>query len=495
MNIGLSFDPEVDRQRAIAYSNDFYEFRQRLDYTALSNLCEEMLEVLDEKVDQYSDFKINDDEYVLDRCMRFDRNNPQQLFQLSFLFGMTNFSERFHNEIITNTSGLVLASATSDDVWNDSGFNQHFICCKSGRWPREGSVYRVRYRFSGNFPSGYKAKIRSIMSEWESGTDIDFYEISSYKNFCNETRPKVAIFISSSVSSEGGSATLGAIAGNLLHWGINCGDQKYNKLRLGNGFGSVGNNANLPYYSGDGVNYERTVKVREIIDNPDEDYNHFFYSSNIIPVYDGMHMHPEVQSDGTVSMLQEEDDEFQYTAAYIHWTGQTLEYAMQVQQSKSNEGYATSPIYELPNGWITNTYDKTIDSRFSAVVRHELGHTIGLIHEHQRNDRNDTVKITCGGSAVSKLPDSEEWRLTSYDINSIMHYNGIWNCNNQIHKKSGFPISQFWSYQPPPKLNSQNGYVWTTWPPAIVSFDVSNLVMPNHFISPVDKKGVNILYP
>ena len=486
MNIGLSFDPEVDRQRAIAYSNDFYEFRQRLDYTALSNLCEEMVEALDEKVNQYSDFKIQVEKYILDTCMTFDRNNPQQLFQLANLFGMTNFSQRFYSEVLTNTNGIEFSSATVNGVNVDSDFNQFHLCCPAytyGRWPKEDGKYIIRYNFKGSFPSGYKAKIRSIMAEWEDGTDLNFYEITSRVNFCRETRPKVEILIDSSVSSIGGRATLGAIGGSIFNADSDC-NENYGKLRLGNGFGNITHSgATIPYYSGNGVNQEKTVQVTEVHDNPDNAYNHFFYSSNIIPVYDGCRIRPVVQSDGTVSILQMEYDEVQYTPAYIHWTGQTLEYAQQVQASKSNEGYATSPIYELPDGWITNTYNKTIDSRFSQVVRHELGHTIGLLHEHQRSDRSDWIFIHSDhNDSQITLSTYEEVNIGSYDLSSVMHYNSLINPGNFTlecaNPSINCPIEQIWDH---------NGNIgWG---------NISNKVTPNHFISPGDKSGVNHLYP
>ncbi len=76
---------------------------------------------------------------------------------------------------------------------------------------------------------------------------------------------------------------------------------------------------------------------------------------------------------------------------------------------------------------------------YKSVIKHEIGHAIGMMHEHQRADRDSYITIN-----VSNLKDIEWWRFfwkgiaasqilaksswwqmdqhSSYDYDSIMHY-------------------------------------------------------------------------
>lgn len=56
-------------------------------------------------------------------------------------------------------------------------------------------------------------------------------------------------------------------------------------------------------------------------------------------------------------------------------------------------------------------------------VLHEMGHAVGLFHEHQRPDRDEYVTVTSSDSVnYGKKSDSEVIELTPYDYLSIMHY-------------------------------------------------------------------------
>ena len=61
------------------------------------------------------------------------------------------------------------------------------------------------------------------------------------------------------------------------------------------------------------------------------------------------------------------------------------------------------------------------------IARHELGHVIGLIHEHTRSDRGPYVKINTGNIQSGKGSQFDRWRKghaaqTPYDYDSVMHY-------------------------------------------------------------------------
>lgn len=74
-----------------------------------------------------------------------------------------------------------------------------------------------------------------------------------------------------------------------------------------------------------------------------------------------------------------------------------------------------------------------IDSEFTddiRTVRHELGHVLGLLHEHQRPDRDNYIKVKWDNvigftGSFEKLDESWGKKITNtkeYDYKSIMHY-------------------------------------------------------------------------
>jgi Astacin (Peptidase family M12A) len=65
----------------------------------------------------------------------------------------------------------------------------------------------------------------------------------------------------------------------------------------------------------------------------------------------------------------------------------------------------------------------TVDGFSRGAVLHEMGHTAGLFHEHQRPDRDDYVVVVGGDDTNYARKDSDEvLLLTPYDYLSIMHY-------------------------------------------------------------------------
>jgi hypothetical protein len=58
---------------------------------------------------------------------------------------------------------------------------------------------------------------------------------------------------------------------------------------------------------------------------------------------------------------------------------------------------------------------------FGSII-HEFGHAVGLIHEHQRPDRDDNVIVTTVGANWNKEGDDAVAMFGDYDLGSIMHY-------------------------------------------------------------------------
>lgn len=89
------------------------------------------------------------------------------------------------------------------------------------------------------------------------------------------------------------------------------------------------------------------------------------------------------------------------------------------------------------------------------VIIHEIGHAIGLVHEHQRSDRNKYIVINKGNILAGKAGQFDRWNetrnLTDYDYNSIMHYD---NCLFAREEGKCRPISRstepYWTISPAP---------------------------------------------
>jgi len=64
-----------------------------------------------------------------------------------------------------------------------------------------------------------------------------------------------------------------------------------------------------------------------------------------------------------------------------------------------------------------------------GLLQHEIGHSIGMIHEHQRADRDSYVYIMWQNVEAGREDQFQEFTagrpMTEYDFHSVMHYN---NC-------------------------------------------------------------------
>jgi len=105
--------------------------------------------------------------------------------------------------------------------------------------------------------------------------------------------------------------------------------------------------------------------------------------------------------------------------------------------------YATFGSQELPHMYLHQiTY---------SVVAHELGHVIGLMHEHQRPDRDSYITVNYD-NVLEKFHDQfykltanyweYDYKKYAYDYNSIMHYGKYdFTSNGKLTIVSPVPIN------------------------------------------------------
>jgi hypothetical protein len=86
----------------------------------------------------------------------------------------------------------------------------------------------------------------------------------------------------------------------------------------------------------------------------------------------------------------------------------------------------------------------------TGIIIHEIGHALGLLHEHSRSDRDTYIRIACEKFAVNPCNNPSSWGKVNgtlygkYDINSVMHYkaevfaevNGVFQFVQLIYPKA-----------------------------------------------------------
>ena len=81
------------------------------------------------------------------------------------------------------------------------------------------------------------------------------------------------------------------------------------------------------------------------------------------------------------------------------------------------------------NNYQTLTVNLFLLVPFQTVVAHEIAHALGVIHEHQRSDRDQFINVVQDNLYMSSsplfttyLPDIATTLDIPYDYASVMHY-------------------------------------------------------------------------
>ncbi|HYW47675.1 MAG TPA: M12 family metallopeptidase [Bryobacteraceae bacterium] len=99
-----------------------------------------------------------------------------------------------------------------------------------------------------------------------------------------------------------------------------------------------------------------------------------------------------------------------------------------IPQLTDRSGYSTSEVPHasigFPNGGVHNAvlFVDDLLGTYKFINVHELGHVLGLVHEHQRSDRDTYITIDSSASNNSNYTEWGSVYSTPYDFGSIMHY-------------------------------------------------------------------------
>jgi hypothetical protein len=161
------------------------------------------------------------------------------------------------------------------------------------------------------------------------------------------------------------------------------------------------------------------------------------YTSELWPKVSGTYQVPYIEtgsSDNLTTAITDFNQTFTGLIQFVPWSGQASYVNITVEAGGSGEGYSDVGMRGM---------EQTLDCGSGCTVAtwlHEMGHTVGLLHEHQRPDRASYITLNLANADLPNVPGNftlsgyDEQTLGLYDYASVMHYCAF------CFSKAGLPV-------------------------------------------------------
>lgn len=164
------------------------------------------------------------------------------------------------------------------------------------------------------------------------------------------------------------------------------------------------------------------------------------YIANLWPVVGGVHQVPYIVTGTSTTALSSAltafNQNFSGLIQFVAWTNQANYVNITVESGGSTEGYSNV-------GMVGGGTEQTLSCGSGcdeATWLHEMGHTVGLYHEHQRPDRASYLTLNLQNADLPNVPGN--FTLFSYDYQTI----GLYDYASVMHycafcfSKAGLPV-------------------------------------------------------
>lgn len=177
------------------------------------------------------------------------------------------------------------------------------------------------------------------------------------------------------------------------------------------------------------------------------------YTAQLWPSVSGIYQVPYVQSGSSSNLttaIADFNALFSGLIQFVPWSGEPNYVNIIVDGNGSAEGYSNVGMVGL---------EQTLECGSGCTVAtwlHEMGHTIGLLHEHQRPDRAKYIKLTLANADLPNVPGNftlfsfDYQTIGLYDYASVMHYGAF------DFSKAGLPVLE--SIPAGIPLGNESGY-------------------------------------
>jgi hypothetical protein len=161
------------------------------------------------------------------------------------------------------------------------------------------------------------------------------------------------------------------------------------------------------------------------------------YTAQFWPKVGGVAQVPYIETGSSTNLttaLTAFNQVFHGLIQFVAWSGQANYVNITVEPGGSGEGFSS---VGMAGG------EQTLDCGSGCTVAtwlHEMGHTVGLLHEHQRADRANYITLNLANADLPNVPGNftlfgyDDQTLGLYDYASVMHYCAF------CFSKAGLPV-------------------------------------------------------